>query len=86
MSYRIIVPESVEKQLSRIPAHDYQRIRQHIKELAENPRPIGSLKLKGVEGEYRIRVGDYRVRYSINDAAATVSLISCKHRKEVYRD
>ncbi len=54
--------------------------------LAENPRPEGVVKLKGYDDEYRIRIGDYRVRYEIDDEESIVVLLHCKHRKDVYRN
>jgi mRNA interferase RelE/StbE len=54
--------------------------------LKENPRPRGCIKLKGYKNEYRIRVGDYRVRYEVRDQESIVVLLRCKHRKDVYRD
>lgn len=56
-----------------------------LQQLAEDPRPSGVVKLKGSDKEYRIRIGDYRVRYEINDGELTIILLQCKHRKEVYR-
>lgn len=56
-----------------------------LQQLAEDPRPSGVVKLKGSDKEYRIRIGDYRVRYEINDGELTILLLQCKHRKEVYR-
>lgn len=53
--------------------------------LADEPRPDGVIKLKGSDNEYRIRVGDYRVRYEIDDESQLVQLLQCKHRKDVYR-
>ena len=84
MSYIIVVPKSVQKQLDRLPEQVYQRIVKKIQSLAEEPRPAGSLKLKGVEAEYRIRVGDYRLRYKVDDEKRIVILGRCQHRKNVY--
>lgn len=70
MSYSIVVPKSVQKQLDRLPEQVYQRILKKIRILAEDPRPSGSLKLKGVDAEYRIRIGDYRLRYKAEVATA----------------
>ncbi|PSN14035.1 type II toxin-antitoxin system mRNA interferase toxin, RelE/StbE family [filamentous cyanobacterium CCT1] len=84
MSYTIVVPKSVQKQLDRLPEQVYQRVLKKIQLLAEEPRPVGSLKLTGVEGEYRIRVGDYRLRYKIDDEKRVVILGRCQHRKNVY--
>lgn len=84
MSYSIVVPKSVQKQLDRLPEQVYQRILKKIRHLAEDPRPSGSLKLKGVDAEYRIRIGDYRLRYKIDDDNLVVILGRCRHRKNVY--
>jgi len=54
-------------------------------QLAENPRPDGVVKLKGADNEYRIRIGDYRVRYEIGDEELIILLLQCKHRKDVYK-
>jgi mRNA interferase RelE/StbE len=56
-----------------------------IKDLETEPRPSGVVKLKNSENEYRLRVGDYRVRYEIDDAKQTILILQCKHRREVYR-
>lgn len=53
--------------------------------LADEPRPDGVVKLKGSDNEYRIRVGDYRVRYEIDDESQLVQLLQCKHRKDIYK-
>lgn len=74
----------MQKQLDRLPEQVYQRILKKIQSLAEAPRPAGSLKLKGVEAEYRIRIGDYRLRYKIDDEKRIVILGRCQHRKNVY--
>ncbi|MGA0201320.1 MAG: type II toxin-antitoxin system RelE family toxin, partial [Prochlorotrichaceae cyanobacterium] len=63
MSYSIIIPKIVQKQLDRLPPVIYERIFEKLKELEKNPRPITSKKLVGKPEEYRLRVGDYRVRY-----------------------
>jgi mRNA interferase RelE/StbE len=84
MSYLLVVPKSVQKQLDRLPDQVYQRILKKIRILAEDPRPSGSLKLKGVDAEYRIRIGDYRLRYKIDDDKQLVILGRCQHRRNVY--
>ncbi len=85
MTYTIIIPKAVQKQLDALPDDVYERIAIKVQELAENPRPDGVVKLKGYENEYRIRIGDYRVRYEIEDQELTILLLQCKHRKDVYR-
>jgi mRNA interferase RelE/StbE len=85
MRYSIIIPKPVQKQLKQISPEIYQRIIPKILLLADEPRPSEVKKLKGFENEYRIRVGDYRVRYEIDDQQLTIIILSCRHRKEAYR-
>lgn len=85
MTYAIIVPKTVQKQLDALPDDVYERISIKIQQLAEEPRPSGVVKMKGSDREYRIRVGDYRVRYEINDEGLIALLLQCRHRKEVYK-
>lgn len=85
MTYTIIIPKAVQKQLDALPDDVYERIAAKVQQLAENPRPDGVVKLKGSENEYRIRISDYRVRYEIEDEELRILLLQCKHRKEVYR-
>lgn len=75
----------MQKQLDALPDDVYDRIAVKIQQLAENPRPDGVVKMKGADNEYRIRIGDYRVRYEIDDRALIILLLQCKHRKDVYR-
>lgn len=86
MSYTIIISKSVQKQIDNLPDDLKERIAEKIQNLADDPRPDGVVKLKGSDNEYRIRVGDYRVRYEVNDANQIVRPLQCKHRREVYRD
>ena len=86
MSWQIIIPKPVQKQLDDLPKSDRDRILKRIVMLKDNPRPRGCVKLKGYESEYRIRIGDYRVRYEVLEQESVVLLLHCKHRKDVYRD
>lgn len=86
MNYTVIVPKPVQKKIDSLPDDIRDRILEKIVLLAENPRPDGVVKLKGDEDEYRIRIGDYRVRYEIDDEESIVLLLHCKHRKDVYRN
>ena len=86
MKYRIIIPKIVQKQLRQLPRDIYERIVQKMALLESEPRPTGVKKLKGFENEYRIRIGAHRVRYEINDRELTVIILSCRHRREAYRD
>ncbi|MEB3190956.1 MAG: type II toxin-antitoxin system RelE/ParE family toxin [Snowella sp.] len=86
MRYTIIIPKPVQKQLKNLPTETYQRIIEKIGQLSTQPRSLDTKKLKGFENEYRIRIGDYRVRYEIDDKTLTVLLLSCRHRRDAYRD
>lgn len=85
MRYSIIIPKPVQKQLKQLPPEIYQRIIPKILLLADDSRPPEVKKLKGFENEYRIRIGDYRVRYEIGDQQLTIIILSCRHRKEAYK-
>lgn len=85
MTYTIITPKAVQKQLDALSDDVYDRIAEKIEQLAEDPRPDGVVKMKGSDNEYRIRIGDYRVRYEIDDKELIILLLQCKHRKDVYR-
>ena len=85
MAYLIIVSRKVEKEIYKLPKHIIKDIGKTIDRLAENTRPHGSKKLKGTEENlWRVRVGDYRVIYSIEDVLKIVEIIRVRHRKEVY--
>ena len=84
MAYFVLLKKSVEKELDRLPAGTHDQIEERLRVLADNPRPHGSKKLHGQQA-YRIRVGDYRVLYTIDDEARTVTVYSVGHRREVYR-
>jgi mRNA interferase RelE/StbE len=74
----------VRKDLDSIPKSDLQRIMARIASLADNPRPPGSEKLSGEE-KYRVRQGNYRIIYSIEDSRLIVMIVKVGHRREVYR-
>jgi mRNA interferase RelE/StbE len=83
--YRIEVKPAASKELTKLPKQVAQRIADAIDELADNPRPPGCKKLVGTENTYRIRVGDYRVIYDIEDDRLTVWVIRVRHRKDSYK-
>ncbi len=82
--YRVEFRRKAAKQLSRLGRQDQERIAKTIDELAENPRPAGSRQLWHREG-WRIRVGDYRVLYRIEDDRLLVLVVKIGYRREVYR-
>jgi mRNA interferase RelE/StbE len=68
-----------------LPNNVKKSVLEKIKNLREEARPINSIKLKGFDQEYRIRIGDYRLRYEIDDSNQLIKLLQCKHRREIYR-
>jgi mRNA interferase RelE/StbE len=83
--YRVEVAAEVAKQLRRVPRTDVRRIYATIELLADTPRPPGAKPLKGPPGRWRVRVGDYRIIYRINDDVLLVLVLAAQHRKDVYR-
>jgi len=82
--YRIEIKKSAVKEIERLSRHDMKAVLDMIASLAENPRPHGSKKLSGGE-KYRIRCGDYRILYAIEDNILIVFIVKVGHRKDVYR-
>jgi mRNA interferase RelE/StbE len=82
--YKIFFKESVEKDFRTIPKKDLHKIILRIQALAKDPRPSGREKLTGQE-RYRIRQGQYRIIYSIQDKEFTVWVVKIGHRKDIYR-
>ena len=83
-SYSLLIKKSADRELRVIPKGNLRRIVDRINELALNPRPLGSEKLAGLD-RYRIRQGDYRVVYAVDDDRRTVEVVKIGHRREVYR-
>ena len=84
MKYTILIKKKAEKELLRLQRNDVLKIREAINRLAENPRPRGSKKLTGSTNEYRLRVGNYRILYTINDNIINIYIFKVAHRKEAY--
>ena len=84
MSYQIIIPKTVTKQLEKLPQSIHDKVIENIIILQENPRPTNSLKMKNNEG-YRLKIGDYRVLYDIDDKTQLITLRRVGHRRESYR-
>jgi mRNA interferase RelE/StbE len=84
MNYSISILRQAQKELAQIPKESYERIRDFILSLEQNPRPHGCLKLTGRDG-WRIRVGKYRVVYEIDDNNKNVTILNIGHRRDVYR-
>jgi len=84
VSYILLGLSGIERELSRLNKRDYEKIEAAILQLAEDPRPASCQKLKGRDA-WRIRVGNYRVIYEIDDQARNVVILNVGHRKEIYR-
>ncbi len=82
--YTLSFDPRIEKDLRSIPKHDRRRILERIHQLKENPRRPNVEKLHGEES-HRLRVGDYRVLFVIDDRLKTVKIYRIKHRREAYR-
>lgn len=84
MSHSITVRRSAEKELKRVPAPDRRRIVEAIDGLKEYPHAGRALK-RGLQGLRRIRVGDWRVLYAVDDETSVVSVVRVAHRRDAYR-
>ncbi len=83
-TYRLEIKRSAEKEVRELPKEVVRRVVDAITELGIQPRGPGSRKLAGAEG-YRIRVGTYRILYTIDDSARLVTIVAVGHRREIYR-
>ncbi len=84
MAYRIDISTIAKKNLKKLPKQEVKKIIEKIKFLAVDPRPSGCKKMKNRDA-YRIREGNYRVIYRIEDDRLLISVINIGHRKEIYR-
>ncbi len=84
-AYKVVLVASAAKEFRSLPSVLQQRISVAIDGLAEDPRPYGVRKLAGHERLYRIRVGDYRIVYEIDDEERVVCITRIRHRREAYR-
>jgi mRNA interferase RelE/StbE len=85
MAYVVAFKPSADKALRKLPSKVQERIALATKELRDDPRPRGCKKLKGEDNLWRIRVGDYRVVYTIKDDQLIVLVVRVAHRKDVYQ-
>jgi len=83
IDYNIEIKASAQKELKKLPDKELKKIIEKISSLAINPRPTGCKKLSGDE-KYRIRIGNYRVLYSIEDEILVIFIAKVGHRKDVY--
>ncbi|HLR97828.1 MAG TPA: type II toxin-antitoxin system RelE/ParE family toxin [Jiangellaceae bacterium] len=85
MPYAISYVPSAAKAIRKLDRPTARRLLEAIGELASDPRPSGCIQLKGGDGELRIRVGDYRIVYDVQDDELVVLVLRVGHRREVYR-
>ena len=85
MAYTIYLTKAAAKDLAAVPNKTLHHIDQTIQALADDPRPQGSKKLKGADDLYRIRQGDFRIIYKIEDAVLVVTVVRVGNRRDIYR-
>ena len=85
MAYRLELKPSAAKSLSKLPRVAQRAIAEALEGLSENPRPHGVTKLTGEDNLYRVRAGDYRVVYTIQDNILLVLVLRIAHRRDAYR-
>ena len=84
--YELLIKPSARRELARIASRkDRERVSAAIARLADEPRPAGSQKLAGADGLHRVRTGDFRIVYEIDDGRVVVVVIRVAHRRDVYR-
>jgi mRNA interferase RelE/StbE len=84
--YTVEIEKSAEKQIDKLPAQVLMRVFDRLTALQDNPRPRGVEKLTGFKNYYRIRIGKYRIIYSIKDEVMLVLVVRASARKDIYRD
>ena len=84
MAYSIIIKPAANKALLKLPKTIQTRILNSLQRLIDNPRPSGSLKLQSSFELYRIRVGDYRIIYAIDEQQIQILIATVGHRKDIY--
>lgn len=83
--YEVFLERRAERDLKKLSAEAYYRIIPYLKGLCENPKPSGCRKIVGSKNDWRIRVGEYRIIYEVDDRGKEVRVMRIKHRKEAYR-
>lgn len=86
MTYKVILKPAAEKQFAKLPKGIQKRLFSAFLTLADNPRPYGHIKLQGNTDYYRVRVGDYRIVYTIADQELKILVLSLGHRRDIYND
>lgn len=85
MNYQITFGRTARKELQKLEETVLYKIFPKIEMLGDNPKPVGCRKLQSYENLWRIRVGDYRVLYTIEESEKLVDIVAVRHRKEAYK-
>lgn len=85
MAYQVQITPRAARQLISLPAEIRQALQATIDGLQENPHPSGSIKLQGTQSQYRVRRGDYRMVYEVGNNPPVVTVLTARHRRDVYR-
>jgi mRNA interferase RelE/StbE len=85
MSYQGLLRPGAERQPRKFDDQIRRRVNEALLSLEETPRPPGAIKLRGGENDWRVRIGDYRIIYEIDDSARLVTILRIQHRREAYR-
>ena len=86
MNYEVSISNKASRSLLSLPKREQLRAKRRIDALSEDPRPLGSIKLTGHQNLFRVRFGNYRIIYSIDDDVLIVLVIHVAHRRESYRE
>jgi mRNA interferase RelE/StbE len=86
MSYQVVIKPAAQRQLRKLASAIQRDLIALIESLSEQPRPPGCKKLKGRQNQYRVRSGDYRIIYSIEDTSLMIRVIKVGHRRDVYEE
>ena len=84
-NYDILFARSARKELEALSPPDQRRVFRRIERLSQEPRPPGCRKLEGAEDLWRIRIGDHRDIYAIDDTRRVVDIVAVRHRSDAYR-
>jgi len=85
VAYHVEIAPAAQRDFKRLPPEIVRKVDVAILDLEQTPRPHGCTKLEGSEHEYRVRVGDYRILYVIDDRARLVTIARVRHRRDAYR-
>lgn len=86
MNYEVLLKPAAQRQLKKLSPVVQKEVITLLEDLSENPRPLGCKKLKGRQHQYRVRLGDYRVIYGIEDNKLIVRVIKIGHRRDIYEE